>query len=127
MPALEGGDRTQKAVYWESDGNNQFGQPMVKASVGIMVRWEQVNKESLDDSNNTIAINAEVVVDREMPVGSILWKGDIDTLPDPITDDDVDNLFKINGYNETPDLKGREFQREVELTKHSDKLPDTAL
>ena len=113
--------RYQKAVYWEANGYDNYGQPKVDAAVELDVRWEDIYEEALDSQGNTIALDAMVVVDREVPVGSIFWKGALE---------DYEALSSPSGYKQAmyygdiPDIKGEYTRQTVKLMRFSDELPD---
>jgi hypothetical protein len=89
MPALEKSSLEQKAVLWAFDSYGDDGEP--------------------------VAIDASAQVDREIVAGGIMWLGEKDDLPSPVTD-----RFRVIGYSEIPDIKGREFYREVLLKRTTD-------
>jgi hypothetical protein len=125
MPSIETACRFQKALLWESDGFDDFGNYKVKAVEEITVRWEDVNKEALDAQGNTIAIDAVVVVNRQIPVGSIMWKGALSDLAGT-------SYLPSGGFlqvilaGDIPDIKARHFRRVLSLMRYSDALPTIA-
>lgn len=121
MPAIETSDCHQKAVLWAATGVDGYGNPIVSAAVEIDVRWEEERRESIDAFGNPIALDASVVVDREIAIDSILWLGELIDLPDPPTD-----LKKVVSRSAVPDVKGRSFRRKVSLVNFSDELPTIA-
>ena len=121
MPQLEVSDLGQKAVLWAFSSYNKAGDPVVSAAVEIDVRWQAKRKQVIDALGNPIILEAQVAVDREIAVNSILWKGELDDAPDPPT-----NLFQVVAYNEVPDVSFKSTRRVVDLTRYSDTLPTTA-
>jgi len=118
MPAFEKRDLKQKAVLWVYSGRNDYGEPIVKSPVEINVRWEKGMKESVDAEGETIGISDIAIVDRYIPIGSIMWLGALSDLPDSPTD-----LRYVADYKEVPDIKGRNVRRQVALRRYSDQLP----
>lgn len=116
----------QKAILWAANGVDDDGAPKVDAKVEINVRWERGRRESLDSGGNRVAIDSLVVVDREIPMESILWKGSMDEYLSGEygvgTGIEV-KLEQVVSYNETPDVKGRELRRTVSLIHYSSELP----
>ncbi len=111
--------RRQKATLWTKNGDDDYGGAKVNAKVEIKVRWEEKRSEAVDKDGNTIAIDATVVVDQEIAVGSIMWLGALADVADPPV-----NLKEVVVYNETPDLKSRGIpRRTVGLVKYSNQLP----
>ncbi len=121
MPPLETSSRRQQAVLWTANGTDNYGELKVDASIQIEVRWETGQKEALDPQGNTVALDSTVIVDRVIPIGSIMWLGEKKDLADPPV-----GLRQVIDYSEVPDVKGREFRRVVSLMKHSDELPALA-
>ena len=121
MPTMETSDRIQKAVYWAANGNDNYGRVKVDARVELEVRWEKRWRESVDDDGNTVATEARVVVDRVIPVDSILWLGSMEEYAAKTTPTDFKQVIS---YDEIPDVKGRVSRRTVTLMKYSDELPD---
>lgn len=123
MPPLETCDLKQKAALWSANGVDREGEYKVDAVVGIRTRWEIGRTEAKGILSSTIAFDELVIVDREIAVGSIMRKGDVELVPDPPT-----NLREVVDYIEVPDLKGRArfTRRYVKLIKHSNELPTLA-
>ena len=118
MPAIESADRKQKAVLWAATGVDDYGEHKVSAAVEIRVRWEEKRREGVNPNGNTIAVEATVVVDRVIAIGSIMWLGKKADLADPPV-----NLKQVMGRGEIPDTKGRKTRRTVLLVRHSNELP----
>lgn len=123
MPPLETDCLFQKAVLWMASANvfDGYGEHKVSAmKVPLDVRWEEGNAEAIDPQGNVIAIDALVVVDREITIGSIMWQGCIVDVADPPV-----NLYEVFTRNGVPDLKGRNMRRVVGLKRYSNELPAT--
>ena len=119
MPNPETDSLTQKAVWWEVTGKDRFNNPTLSAAVEINTRWEIGNKETIDPSNTTVAIDSTVILDRDVSVGDILRLGAEVDLPTPI-----DDLREVVDFRKVPDVKGRNFRRKALLIKHSGTLPN---
>jgi len=119
MPVLEESDLHEYAVLWSAGGVDDYGNPTVSAPVEIPCRWLIGMRESLDAEGNIIGVSDTVIVDRAIPIGSILWKGRLKDLPSSPTD-----LKQVIEYRETPDVKGRKRRRMVLLSRYSDQLPE---
>ena len=123
MPAFEKMDRKQDALVWNKSSTSSLGQPVVSSTpVALMVRWDDFQSERLDRESNSIAIDATVVVDREIAVGSIMYKGTVSEWGAG-SHDDVSGLMLVKLYDETPDIKNRNIRRTVSLCRYSDVLP----
>jgi hypothetical protein len=122
MVAQEKRSLHQDAVFWETNlTQNNYGREELKAAVAVKIRWQTKNKEVLSPGGSVIGIESMAVVDRTMPVGSILWLGKLIDLPGTPA-----NLRQVVNYNETPDIKNRKVRRTVDLIKFSNELPDLA-
>lgn len=122
MSGMESDDLYQKALLWAANGVNDYGQYKVDAKVEIDVRWQEERRQGINAQGDPIAIEATVVVDREIAVGSVMWQGsEEDLVTNPPT-----GLKQVLSYRKIPDIKSRSFRRVVILGKLSDTLPDLA-
>jgi len=116
MP-LETHGRKQKAVLWAADGFDDYGEPKVDAAEQIDCRWENVNREVAGPNGTPIAIEAEVVVDKAVAVGSRMWLGELKDYTA------ADTKLVVVAQREIPDVKARHFRRVCLLARASDTLP----
>jgi len=125
MPDIESAWRYQKAVLYMANGYDNYGNPKVDAGIDINVRWEDVTSETVDAKGNTVSIDAVVVVDREIAIGSILWKGRLEDIPGTtgVPDGDLRQVIK---YSEIPDTKAQYFRRLVYCMRFKESLPTLA-
>jgi hypothetical protein len=72
----------------------------------------------MSEDGELIPVNGEVWVDREIAIGSMLWKGDLENLPSPAT-----AIYVVIAYSETPDIKGRVYERVVSVQRFKNSLP----
>lgn len=119
MPAPEVQDLNDYAVLWAASSKDNYGRFKVSPPVEIRVRWEDSLHESTDPQNTVEARPAEVFVDRAISIGSVLWHGRQKDLPSTPT-----SLYKVAGYDGTPDIKNRFTQRTVSLVRYGDTLPE---
>lgn len=118
MPSQETSHRHQTALYFPFAGVDDYGQPIVSSSpTELSVRWEFGRAETTDPQGNTVVVDAIVHVDRRITVGSEMWLGELEdwigTGSGSAGSDD--EVMRVVSYNETPDVKGRKFYREVGL------------
>lgn len=134
MPAPELAFRRQKAVYWEAIGFDEYGQYKRQSfSIELSVRWKYGKADTVDANGNTVAVDAVVVVDRYIPVGSIFYDGSLDDLAGDVSGTGTGTdfvpaanevtLYEVLTYAETPDLKNRWIRRTVGLRRLSDTMP----
>lgn len=107
-----------KAVLWLEAGATDYGDKAVGPANEINVRWEgKTLNNPADPQRQKIAHDAVVFVDREIPIGSLLWKGAKDALPqNPV------NMFRVVFYEEIEDLKGYSVERHVLVVKHPNQI-----
>lgn len=129
-------ERNQYALLWKKSGDDDDGRPSYAPLTELSpddndqgVRWEQVDRETLDAKGNTVKIDAVVVVDRKIPVDSLMWQGSENMWygGEPGTGsgsggDDI-GLYQVVAYKETPDIDGIYVRRTVELMKYKDQIP----
>lgn len=125
MPPPETAHRHQTALYWALAGVDGYNQPKVSAPVELLVRWETGRREALDPEGNKIGVEALVVVDREVLIGSAMWLG---TLAEWYTGTGSggqdDEVMQVVTYNQASDVKNRNVRREVGLNKFMDARPE---
>ena len=125
MPAIEEACRKQKAMLWAYDGVNRYGQSTVSSTgTEIKVRWENDRKQTLDPNGNIIAVDAVVVVGQVVTIGSIMWLGAQSDLPSDLIP--TSNIMQVVSYASIPDIKGRDFYKEVGLVRFTDTLPTSS-
>lgn len=127
MPPIETAHRPQKALLWSVQGVNDRGNPTVDRGnpTELDVWWATGRTEALDPQGNTVAIDAAVVVDRHVPVGSAMWLGSEAEWLGSGTGSagEATEVMQVVTYNEAPDLKGRNYRRVVGLIRYGDSLP----
>jgi len=122
MPALETIGRHQNAVLWAvSTSYSDSGRHKVSAAAAVTVRWESGTDEALDANGNTIAIDAKVVLNQSVAVGSIMWLGALADIASPPVD-----LMEVVVAKSTPSLKNRHTRYTVLLKRYSNTLPEIA-
>ena len=113
--------RYQKAVYWEASGLDDYGNATVLTPVELDVRWEDIYEEVLDPVGTTIALDAMIVVDQVIPIGSIFWKGDLISYTAIASPSGYKQAMY---YGDIPDIKGQFIRQTVKLMRYRDSLPD---
>lgn len=120
MPSLERRHRYQAAVLWAKSGDDVNAEPTFSAAIEIRVRWVKGRVETVNAQGNTISLDAQVVVDREIKVGSKMWLGPLaDWYGTGSAGPDTEVLWVVN-YHETPDVKARFAERSVDLSRFRD-------
>lgn len=116
MPPFEEMDRYQSAVLWEVNGYDAYGQPTVDRGgpVELSVRWNYVKKEAPGPDEAGVLLDATVVTDRVIKVGSRMWPGELaDYLGTGSGSgfDDSSDVYRVVYCNRTFDLKGGRAKR----------------
>ena len=117
--AMEDDYRNDVAVYWAATGlKTKHAKPIVEEGVELLVRWENRNETIYGRNFAPVKISAVVVVDRDIPEGSIFWRGALADVTSPT------DLMIVERFTDTPDIKGVEHRRVAYLGRYSDGLPE---
>ena len=122
MPAREDMDRIHDAVLWTGVEDDRYNEKRRGQPVPLKVRWKQTVREGTDRNGNPVVLEAQVKVDREIPIGALMWKGKLEKFDDAT----ADNIMEVVFYNEDSDLKGRHTARSVDLKRFMEDLPPEA-
>lgn len=108
------------AVAWEqSAGADSFGRDRIGASIELPARWELVTSLSSSNTEGSRRKVATVDVDRELPVGTIMWEG----RKADYAKCKLKNLYEVTACDKCPDVKSRHSRITLTLTKFKGKLP----
>lgn len=106
-------------VVWQFSSYNNYGDPIVSSPIRLTdVRWEQEKSELLDSDNKPISIDVTAYTQQAVAIGSIIWKGELSSLPNSPTP-----LYYVQDYNEIPDIKGHNPERKLSLKRYTNTLP----
>lgn len=119
MPPIEDSDLIHKAVYWPFTGPDDYGNNTVGEPVEIDCRWNAKRGQTTDPKGNVIAYDADLVTDREVLVGSNMWRGELADWDDTTKDD----LMLVVTNEDTDDMKGRFTRYGCKLRRFRDNLP----
>lgn len=124
MPPPERAMAKQWAVLWEPTGfKDRNGKVLVSTVPSeIRVRWVDKKRNTLDKEGNTIAIDATIVANQEVPENSILWKGKVDDIPGTSLVPE-EGLVQVVVANRIPDVKGRVREYELMCMRYNSALP----
>jgi hypothetical protein len=118
MPAPELNGRYEQIVLWTASGYDNYSNPVVDVAQEITVRWEDIRRETTDPKGATVIVDVALFVDRDIPIGSIVWRGELTDLPVSPTE-----LREVIGFEKIPDIKGRISQRTALLRSYGNALP----
>ena len=120
---LETDDLTEYAVMWPiqlSAASDEKGRMRVGPSIEVPAKWNTGSRvNQLAISSNKVA-TAVVAVDREITVGSIMWRGRKQNLPNHLS-----NLYEVIDFKSTQDVKGRNVRYTAILASYHNTLPNS--
>lgn len=138
MPSFETAWRRQKALLWEIPegpaGYDNYGQPKrAVLSEELKVRWVNGQSQVVDPQGNTITVDATVITNRAVGVGSVMWQGSLEDLaaelPGTGTGTDLlpsSGVMEVVAYSPTHDIKGRNIRHVLGLKFYRDSMPESA-
>lgn len=122
MPAPEQGWVTGYAVVWLANGYGEDGSPTIDASPvsDMPVNTSRRQRQIRNAKGELINIDATARVDREVPIGSIVFLGTADEY-NAMTEAEqaVAGYYEVIGNSVTHDVKGIEISYKVSLAHHS--------
>jgi hypothetical protein len=124
MPPPEVAERHDAAILWPVTGIGGDGQVIVSARQQLYppwggVRWEDKRTEVLKPDGSVVKFDVLAVVNLDIAVGSIMWKGRLAPTDPPPTS----GLHEVVWANDVKDLKGRVARRIVGLMRWNNTLP----
>jgi hypothetical protein len=117
MPPLEEAEPTEIITYRPFIGTDQFGGLSQGTAVNIRARWVDKLILITQPDSSVIQIVAEVAVDRDIPVNSLLWRGLSTDYQDGTGTSDVE-LCIVRMSRRVPDIKGRANRYSVMLSRY---------
>lgn len=119
MPAVEVHDLKQQVVIYRAAGTNRDGLATVSAPEELTVRFRAGLNDSFGTDENTVSVNASMVLPEAVPIGSIVWEGRLCDLPATPTP-----LYVVVNFSDVPDIKNRHRRKTAQLSFFSDTLPE---
>lgn len=99
--------RRQKAIWWENQGLDGFGQAQWKKPVEIDCRWEDVNELIKNASGEERMSMSTVYVDRDMNEGDFLMLGELADMGTVENPNELKEAHEIIKYGKLPILNVR--------------------
>lgn len=131
MPPPEKIHRHQRALLWERIGTNRYGDPIVGEPTEIKVRWEAGQEDVRKPDGTYITIDARVVVNQVVPIGSNIWLAPNNGysvleqyLGSGSASEDTD-IMQVVTVNETPDIKNRNKRRVLGVARFKQDIAET--
>lgn len=120
MPVpVEYAGQTDPVVLWTSTGRyDSLGKQLLNSPIEINVRWEDNTMEFATLHATQTQCAAVMMVSRDIPYGSIVWRGRLADLPATPTP-----LYQVSTRITAPDFKSKYSQRDIMLVEFPDVLP----
>jgi hypothetical protein len=118
-------------LLWPATGGfDSRGEPAVALfSQQILVNWNSNRRDMLDPQGTKISVDASVVVDIDVPIGSLFWRGDRDELAEDMgetgTGSDMlpdEGFLRAVAFKENTDFRGSVVRREMGLKRLHDSM-----
>lgn len=121
MPAQERSHLPMFLVLWEATGvSDRTGKPKVSpTAVERNCRQLSARRDTRDKEGNIITLDASAIVEVDIRVNSIVWFGRAADFNPAIEND----LMEVVYFDKTPDVKCRDFYREIGLMRYKHSLP----
>ena len=103
----------QTAYYWAKNGVDAYNNATFAAPVQIACRWEDVAQEFLTQEGGRRVSSSVVMVDRDMPLGSMLMLDSGQTVPDSVGP--LAGALPVLAFTKKPNLRATEFLRIAHL------------
>jgi hypothetical protein len=103
-----------KAVYWEKDSIDNYGQPTYKTPVEIGCRWEEIMEEFVTAEGTREVSKAKIYVGDDMKTGGLLLLGELASGMTETNAKDYD-VFEIRAFYKIPDIRCKKYVRFVYL------------
>lgn len=89
------------------------------------MRWTWNYSEMMQAQNATITADATVIVNRDVPVDSLIWLGHIDDLAGTAgpQDETLNGLYQVKSIMHGGDLKNRTSRRKLSVVRFRGNLP----
>lgn len=131
MPDPEVSALEQDACLWPFVSCDAHGGPVVDTMVELNaqdrqgVRWKWTRSEMLDPQRNTVSVDATVIVNRDVPIDSLMWLGSAADLAGTAGPQDQwpSGLCQVKTSMWTLDVKGRVARRTLGVVRFRGNLP----
>lgn len=114
----------QYAIVWARTGQDRYGEPTRDGGTEIRARWEWKKSSGMDAQANKVLLDAQVVVDRDIPLYSIMFEGRLTDFIGTGSGDPGQDLVEVLTIDIVPDINGREYRRTLGVKKFRGTLPE---
>lgn len=108
--------RNQLITYFKFIGNDASGVKIYDPPIELRVRWDDVAEVFTTPTGQQKVSRSKVMVDRVIPIGSILIKRPLIDVPDDWDDPTIiEGSMEVQGHAEHPTIAADEFFRQAIL------------
>ena len=125
-PPVEVCDLNGLAILWPFVGYRRNGEVIVGEPVEVPVRWTWGRSSMVTTDGTRVAVDAKVVVDRDIAEDSLMWEGEmVDLSGTGSTGPTPGDIMRVSSVSYSPDLRydPRNTRREVGLMYYKGRLP----
>lgn len=119
MPSMETACRHQLAIMWEKLGYDNYGEPELDDPVDLGVRFQETFDEVLDPLTANNNKGVWVVVDRDVPLQSLIYLGG--RITDIAADTKIE-VYMIINKKMTPDIKNKATRRTIKCMRYDKQM-----
>lgn len=126
MPALEVADLVERCTVWRYYGTTGKGEVTVLQPIERRCKFVRTFNRVGADNSSVVGIDAQVAMDCEVGIGSIVWPGRMSQIPgtaDDLAPDDGSELYQVITVKTAKDVKGRTCRWEYGLKRYHKTLP----
>ena len=113
VPNVETIGRLQTVVLWPFVKRDEYGEVVVGPPRGIKVRFQLVSKQAIDPLGRIIAIDAEMVVNEDISIDSLVFLGPMELATAG------SQKMAVKTKTMTPDIHNVHIRRTVGLMRHN--------
>lgn len=125
MPPPEIAYRRQKVVVWYAEGRHgHYGEHRVNAPCELDARVDNNPSEGVDPDGNKVALTATMITDRQIPIGSAVWVGELADWLGTGSGADEDEILEVRTAQYTPDIKARFTRHTLGLARFRGEIPE---
>lgn len=117
MPAFETMDLYDRAQYWPRASVDRYGALVPGTREEISVRWNTNRRVVPGPQGEPLTLEADVVVDRDVSPGDVLWHGELADWLGTGSGDAQAELMEVVGFRPTDDIKHRNVRRTVSVMR----------
>lgn len=125
MPSQEYSHQYDDAILWVFAGRDAYNEPTVSSPVEVRLRWDDKSSEVIAPDGTVVKADATVITSRDVPIGSILWKGTLEDIPGTSFTPTSGLMYSVS-QDYKKDVKARATARTVGLMRFNNQLPAIA-